>query len=86
MTDHFYMISQDTMDGAVTGGAYLNEGTGAYVYNTSGTCRSVSLYQLYNLDLQDDLYTTNVKEAGDAINNLGYKYIGIACYIPPDLA
>lgn len=76
------------MDGAVPGGAYVvqNESTGAYVYKASGTCRSVPLSQLYNLDLQDNLCTTNVKQAGDAINNLGYEYIGIACYILPDLA
>ena len=81
--DHFYTISRDELDSAIQNGTYVSDGTEAYVYATP-ICGSIPFYQLYDPELQDNLYTTNATERDDAMDN-GYTYVGIACYIVPDL-
>jgi predicted acylesterase/phospholipase RssA len=62
------------------GGDYLSEGVAGYVYDAP-TPESGELFRMVHPNTGDHFYTTSGEERQNAIDNLGYVYEGIACFV-----
>ena len=75
--DHFYLTDPTGGDAPILG--YEPEGITGYVYTTPEP-GYISLYRLYHNEYDDHFYTTNEKEADEAVKG-GYLREGITCYV-----
>lgn len=77
---HFWTKNLNERNKLVNNYGWRAEGTGFTAYSIGGTNRK-PVYRLYNPRLQVHLYTSAKSEISTAKNN-GYKYEGIAFYVP----
>ncbi len=78
--DHFYTISENEKDNAVSTLGYTYKGIAGYIYQKQQP-QTVPFYYLYNSRIYNHLYTINENEKDNAVNKCGYTYKGIAGYI-----
>lgn len=82
MGKHFYTTYAGEASGAISSSGYSLEMVSCYVFPVSDNIQPpfVALYHAYNKQINDHFYTTNPKEADDAIG-AGYQPAGIACVV-----
>lgn len=80
--NHFYTTSQAERDDAIANKGYKSEGISCYVRTASLSQNGmVPLFRCYSGSQNDHFYTSSESEKNNAVQALGYKDEGIACYI-----
>ncbi|PPR01010.1 hypothetical protein CVT26_015611 [Gymnopilus dilepis] len=81
----YYTTSIQEKQAALAAG-YSDEGVAGWIWpnTTQPELQTIPFYHVVNDQVHNDFYTIATSERDNALNNLGYRNLGIAGYVYPD--